>query len=247
MCRPSIPVTLFRENEEASTAYEPPALDIDESGRVLLSSAQDLVTALSALLVAPPSAEAVTSAVARQAAWEAKTVQICSGASTWHAFHAANGSTATPAAFPAQRLQAAPQQQPPAVQRLTIHEIAAHIAAADQSRFSCERVEELRELLEAPAEALAGLRRTLTKRGVAQKMDRCIAIVSESARQSRGAMQRVLRMATGAAAPAGSAADVELNCLCQQVRSGPLPAASYPLLLELALPCAAPVQRVAIA
>lgn len=212
VCRPSIPVTLFRENEEASTAYEPPALDIDESGRVLLSSAQELIAALPALHVVPPSAEAVTAAVTKQAAWEAKTAQICNGAGVWHAWHATQCAAGASAAAPA------PGHQPPDVQRLTVHEIAAHIAAAEHSRFSCERVDELRELLEAPAEALAALRRTLTKRGAAQKMDRCIAIVAESARQSRGAMQRVLRTATGAAAPAGKPPEVELNCLCQQVR-----------------------------
>lgn len=199
-------MTLFKENEEANTTYEPPALEIDEAGRVLLPSAQDLVAALPALRVAPPSASAAATAVSRQAAWEAKTVQICTGAASWHAWHAAQTAAG-----------AAPMQQPPDVPRVTMHDLAVHIAAADHSRFSCERVEELRGLLEAPSEALATLRRTLTKRGAGQKMDKCIAIVADSAKQARGALQRVLRAATGSAAPAGAAPDVELNCLCQQV------------------------------
>lgn len=200
-------MTLFKENEEANTTYEPPALEIDEAGRVLLSSAQDLVAVLPSLRVAPPSASAAAAAVSRQAAWEAKTVQICTGAASWRAWHAAQT-----AAGPA------PMHQPPELPRVTMHDLAVHIAAADHSRFSCERVEELRGLLEAPSEALAMLRRTITKRGAGQKMDKCIAIMAESAQQARGALQRVLRAATGSAAPPGAAPEVELNCLCQQVR-----------------------------
>jgi hypothetical protein len=102
---------------------------------------------------------------------------------------------------------------PPQVERRTIHELAAHIAAADASRFVCARADDLRELLEAPFEALATLKKTLNKRGGNLKTDKCVGFLAESAAQMRSAAERILAKRTGRGGDGGE----ELNCLCQQV------------------------------
>ena len=77
-------------------------------------------------------------------------------------------------------------------------------------------MEEVRELLQAPLDALSDLRKTLLKRGTMQKTDMCNAVVADIAKIARSAMMRVLRAVTGGEAPEGEPA-VELNCLCEQV------------------------------
>ena len=95
---------------------------------------------------------------------------------------------------------------PPATARLSLHEIAAHIATADASRFSCENAEQLRSMLNSPASALTCLRRILLKKGTpaTQKIDPCVAALSHSAHSMREACERHLR--DGGAAGAGGAA-----------------------------------------
>jgi hypothetical protein len=206
---------MFKEDEEVVSAHDPPALDVDDDGRVLLASARELVAGLDALVVSPPSADAVRADVARQAAWEERTAAICADAAAWEQWHVQRSAAGAAAAAAA---------APPKVDRLTVHELAAHIAVADKSRFSCAQADTLRALLNQPAEALSALRRTLTKKSATQKMDRCVAVVAQSAAAMRAAAARALRTAPAAAdAP-------ELNCLCQQVRSAllvPLPHSTH--------------------
>lgn len=94
-CRPAVPAAMFKENEDLEAAgalNEPPALEVDDDGCVVLASAQELVAMVSQLAVTPPSAAAVLAAVARQAAFEEKTAKICADATAWEAWHAAHAA-----------------------------------------------------------------------------------------------------------------------------------------------------------
>lgn len=86
-------------------------------------------------------------------------------------------------------------ENPPDTERLSLHEIAAHIATADNSRIMCDHTEKLRQMLNSPADILSELRRFVTRKGsaVTQKMDRCIALVAQSAQSMRIACERVMR------------------------------------------------------
>lgn len=93
--------------------------------------------------------------------------------------------------------------------RLSLHEVAAHIAAAESSKFSCTRITQLRGLITSAADALGELRRILTKKGVAatQKVDRAVAAVAQSAQSMRAACEQVMPASRSAAAGGSEGAE----------------------------------------
>ena len=71
---------------------EPPPLEVDEDGRVVLDAAVRLLRLGERLPVAPPSVPTLRAAVARHQAFEAKTAQVCADAAAWQAWHAARAA-----------------------------------------------------------------------------------------------------------------------------------------------------------